>query len=227
MVSVVFFTQIITADSPGQIEQSVTRRKQDIGNYYDAQLLELGLKMDEELKLLATADETEGAALLTQALAIEEIIDIYDGGGQVYPKKIQGRWRWSRQRITAAQAARRYAEAQANIAERKSYCISRYKSEMALLKKNQKYASTTGLDKYAQRLKEQAGKKIKKAPANVVKGILYCKDKPSCIINGKIHYVGDEIDNVKIKNIHRKQVVFERGRKTWKQRVGQKANKAW
>ena len=52
-----------------------------------------------------------------------------------------------------------------------------------------------------------------------LKGILYSDDRPSAVIGDKRLYEGDTFNKVKIVKIHKTEVDFERGDKTWTQQV--------
>ena len=61
----------------------------------------------------------------------------------------------------------------------------------------------------------------------VVKGILCVPGSSSAVIDTQIVYEGESIYGVKVVNIERSTVEFEKNGKRWKQRVLERANPAW
>jgi hypothetical protein len=61
----------------------------------------------------------------------------------------------------------------------------------------------------------------------VVSGILYDKDNPSAIIDGKILKEGNTIHGVKVIKIYEDKVEFEKNSRKWTQKAGEKADTFW
>ena len=61
----------------------------------------------------------------------------------------------------------------------------------------------------------------------MIDGILFSPDNPSALIDGQVLKRGDQIYGVEVVAIDRRIVTFEKGGKTWEQRVSERPNSAW
>ena len=76
-------------------------------------------------------------------------------------------------------------------------------------------------------LKENIVTTKSKPTHGVVGGILYDKDNPSAIIDGKILKEGDTIHGAKVIKIYEDKVEFEKNTRKWMQKAGEMADTFW
>ncbi len=123
---------------------------------------------------------------------------------------------------------KRFVNAKRKINEMKTDIIARRDTDILLLETQRRYALTVGLDEYRKYLESPPIAVERKDPKNVVTAILYSDDKPAAVLNGKIVHVGDELDDdIKITEINKDSVEFQKDDNTWCQAVGEKPKKYW
>ena len=61
----------------------------------------------------------------------------------------------------------------------------------------------------------------------MVTAIIHAEENPSALINLKIVHEGDTIDDVKVVQIQKNEVHFEKNANRWTQRVDEQPNHAW
>ena len=113
----------------------------------------------------------------------------------------------------------RLVEAKTQITERKNDFLADLVWTQMTLERQRRYALNKGLPALEQRLIENATISKDQIKPGVVAAIVYSRRKPAAIINGKIVYEYDYIDQIKIARIHRDKVEFNRNGKTRQQKV--------
>lgn len=69
---------------------------------------------------------------------------------------------------------------------------------------------------------------ISKSPQKgMIIGILFNEANPAALIDDELVHEGDTIDGVKVVQINRRQIQFEKNGKTWVQGVREKPRSAW
>ena len=121
----------------------------------------------------------------------------------------------------------RLVEAKTQIAERKNDFLADLVWAQMTLERQRRHALNKGLPTLEQRLIESTATSKDQIKPGVVTAIVYSRRKPATIINGKIVYEDDYIDQIKIARIHQDRVEFNRKGKIWQQKVQGKAAKYW
>lgn len=221
-----------------RVEEYILRRRGEIENYYAVTFAGLQAKADRELELLEVADKGVYSSLAAQAELAATVLaihnrrlrakDCFSSAGNTVGRAdaYEHRDPWvSRDDIRIS--PKRFAAEQARIAEAKSEVNRKFKMAAVRLKRRREYAMGAGLEEVERQLKEAATAPKPEATHGVVGGIVYSKDKPLAIIDGKIVREGDSIHGVKVARIYRSRVEFEVGDKSWGQAVQQEAGAFW
>lgn len=221
-----------------EIEKYISRLHREMENYYASRLIEMKQRAEAEIRLLEIADKPVYACLAAQAEAAKTVLLIDDCRYQTqwdyYATATEKRQELKNEREPGIifaddlrRSPKRFAEEQSRIAERKSKILAQLEWETMNLERQKQYTLTIGLAQLEKRLKEDLLKPQPPATYGLVTGIVYSKDKPSALINGKIVHKGDKINEIKIVKIGKDRVEFEKNGKNWEQKVGQKPQSFW
>ncbi|MBN1391631.1 MAG: hypothetical protein JW947_02385 [Sedimentisphaerales bacterium] len=223
--------------SPEEIDKYISQQFRNIENYYNGQLVELNQRAESEIRLLEVADKAIFASLAAQAEAAKTTLHI-DSYGYWAPwylvDKTESKLHLEGDfepiddfKDSLRNSPKRFAIAQARIADRKSEILAKLEWETVKLEQLKQYALTDGLAQFEKKLKEDAQTPKPAITNGMVTGILYSADKPSALVNSKILHEGYTINGVKVVKIYRDKVVFEKGGKGWDQKVGEKPAAYW
>ena len=220
------------SEQVSQIEKYISEQRQQIEDFYARRFTELQLRLDAELRLLETSKngKTIRAGFARWADYTEAVLQINNCN---IPEKsffAESKWTAQRGRLTfleqLALNTQRLAEAEDSIARKKNDIITNYEWALAELEIQKRYALTVQLTELKQRLKEKPAKPAEPT-RGMLQGIVYSKQKPSALIEGKVVHEGDRLHKVKVTKINKDSVVFEKNNKTWKQKVREKQSSAW
>jgi hypothetical protein len=182
-------------------EGYVAREQRLIENYYQTQIDLLRQQAEAELKQFEQSQKDQESVREGSAEYLK-----YKLGG--YPGGESG--------VTPEQAKK---EAESRTAEEKKRIAARLEEAIAQLQK-QKEQRLSSLGRLQQQLKEAVRQPEAKGRL-VVNGIAYSKDRQTAMIGGEIVRKGDTIDGIRIVDIQRRKVEFEKDGKNWTQGVGE------
>lgn len=223
--------------SPEEIDKYISQQRRNIENYYNGQLVELNQRAESEIRLLEAADKGFYASLAAQAETAKVVLHI-DSYGYRAPwyladeterkLHLEGDFEPSDDfKDSLRNSPKRFAVAQARIADRKSEVLAKLGCETLKLEQLKQYALTDGLAQLEKKLKEDAMQPEPEITNGMVTGILYSAEKPSALINRKILHEGYTINGIKVVKIYTDRVVFEKGGRGWDQKVGEKPAAYW
>jgi hypothetical protein len=182
-------------------EVYVDRQQRIIEQYYQTQIELLQRQADAELKQFEQTQEDQEAIRENSPEYLK-----YKLGG--YPRGESG--------VTPEEAKK---AAESRTAEEKKRIAAKLEEAIAELQK-QKEQRLSMLGRLQQQLKEAVRPPEAKARL-VVSGIAYSKDRQTAMIGGEIVRKGETIDGIRIVDIQRRKVEFEKDGKTWTQGVGE------
>jgi hypothetical protein len=222
---------------PEEIDKYISQQRVGIENYYNGQLIELGQRVQSEIRLLEVADEAVYASLAAQAEVAKWVLHI-DSYGYLAPWYLAAEIERKLQlkddyepcddfKDSIRNSPKRFAVAKSLIAERKSRISAQLEWEILKLEQHKQYALTDGLAQLEKQLKENVLIPKPEATHGMVTGILYSTDKPSATIDRKIVHQGDTIQGVNVVKIFRDKVVFAKKGRGWDQKVGEKPGASW
>lgn len=222
---------------PEEIDKYISQQRIGIENYYNGQLIEIGQRVQSEIRLLEVADEAAYASLAAQAEVAKTVLQIDNYGNQApwylsaeIERKLQLKDDFEPCddfKDSIRNSPKRFAVAQSLIAERESEILAHLERETLELEQHKQYALTVGLVQLEKQLKEDAMKPKPEATHGMVTGIIYSSDRPSAAIDRRIVHQGDTIQGVKVVKIFGDKVVFEKKGRGWDQKVGEKPGSSW
>jgi hypothetical protein len=221
-----------------EIEKYISRLHREIENDYKGRLIELNQRAQSEIRILEVPDKAVYyASLSAQAEVAKESLNIDIYGYPTLRYIEDGTERTLRLKDehesyivfadSLKKSPKRFAEAQSQIAERKSRILAQLEWEILNLERQKEYALTVGLVRLEKKLREDALKPEPEATHGVITGILYSADKPSAIVDRTIVHNGDSIYGVAVIKIYKDKVEFEKNGKKWEQKVQQKPEAYW
>ncbi len=190
------------AEKKEQVKESYVAREQRlIEQYYQTQIELLQRQADAELKQFEQTLKDKEAIRENSAEYLKYKLGGYPGGESgVTPQEAK-------------------ATVESRTAEEKKRIAARLEEAIAELEK-QKGQRLSMLGRLQQQLKEAVRQPESKGRL-VVNGIAYSKERQTAMIGGQIVRKGDVIDGVRIVDIQRRKVEFEKNGKTWTQGVGE------
>lgn len=203
----------------GHAEEYASKCRAAIEDYYTDRLTELRLRTDAAIRLLEVAEQPKPhwAGFAEWAQFAETVLQING-----YEQEPYGLFE-----ATDETPAKRLAAALSRIAERKSDILAQFEWEAAKLERQKGHALTTGLAGPEPQTQKAAPEPKPKATHGLVTGILYSRQDPSALIDGKIVRETGTIHGVKIVKIDRDKVEFDKDGRTWSQGVQETPNDYW
>lgn len=213
-----------------EIEKYISQLKGQIEYYYQVRLIELNQRAQAEIGILEVTDKAVNAASLAgQAQVAKAVL------GPWYVETENGRTPLLKSQLLPydeftdklATSPGRFAAAQGQIAERKSWILAQLARETLDLQQQKEYALNVRLPEIEKQLKEDTAKPQPEATDGLVTGILYSQDRPAALVDHKIVHNGEVINGVTVVSISNDRVAFEKSGKKWEQKVQQKPESYW
>lgn len=203
-----------------ETEQSISKCRLAIEDYYADKIAELRLRTVAAIKRLEVAEKPKPhwAGFDEWAQFAETVLEINGAEGETYGLFEAG----------TETGPKRLAVALSRIAGRKSEILAHFEWEAGKLERQKRHALAAGLwpVEPAKRPQEGEPEAKPKEMRGLVTGILYSRQDPTALIDGKIVRQTAVIHGVKILKIHRDKVEFAKDGRTWSQQV-QEAPKAY
>lgn len=204
-----------------ETEQAISKCRLAIEDYYADRITELRLRTAAAIKRLEVAEKAKPnwAGCGEWAQFAETVLEINGAGGETYGFFEAG----------TETGAKRLAVALSRIAERKSEILAHFEWEVGKLERQKRHALAAGLwppepVKRPQQAGPEAGPKDTRG---LVTGILYSRQDPTALIDGKIVRETAVIHGVKVVRIYRDKVEFARDDRTWSQQVRETPKPYW
>lgn len=225
------------------IDDYIASLEYRVNTFYDNQLMQLQLGLEQQMSLLEVADKGDYSSMAARANLAKAVLGLSERGlrsYQFYDPTIKRNLRLKPYEYhshdiahrpnfisTLKNAPRLLAVAQSLVAQKKSRIRNAYAMQMQQLQLNRQYSLIVGLQKLKEKLINHSTTQKPAVDPHMVTGIVYSHDLASAVVGGKLVHCGHEIDGVKVVKIRQDHVVFEKAAHQWPQQVGQPPAKFW
>jgi hypothetical protein len=212
---------------PDQTDKYIEQLRQQTGEYYANQLAEVRAHKEDRERLFSISnpelfipENFVGWSEYVQAFLDLRGIDLCDD------PKFAGTFEEFRHGgLTTVKrfdlAPKLLAIAEDRLAKEENRALRGYETAELQLEKERNYALNVQLPQLAEQLRNNALNPSPVTPAGVVSGIVYSADRPAALVGTQIVHKGESIGGVRVVKIEAEAVTFEKGGRTWTQKIGE------
>jgi len=198
-----------------EIEKDIARSREKIEARYAARIADLQARGDKEI---ADFERAQRGGLANSAV---KTAWFFESMGQVpargYTQDANGLWL----------PDKLVAETEKRIADKKEKVLAALEQAVKSLERERDYILKVGLADRERQLKEHALKGGPEAKRGLLCGIAYGRDKRAALLDRIIIHEGEIFYGVKVVEIQRRKVIFEKNGDKWEQKVGGRSDKFW
>jgi len=220
------------------IEERATQKRQQVQSDYLQRCRELQTRTESMIRSLDSQEKQDWAELnqkLRHIVTTAEKSTI--GVGRITPNGYIDGYDVSKERYettVVGNPVQEHASRQQEIVKTKNETLTSYEQELAHLEKRRQY-ELAQVDKWETQMKgyvSVAVRQITTEPQSgslgLVTGIMYSQNRPSALIGNRIIvHQGDVVHGIRILEIHRDKVLFEKDSVTWAQAIGEAPALHW